>query len=149
MNVDDTSKAVHRLRQLCEESTASGEFADDSYEEIRGICDDLSASDFYDAWANELVRVIEDYDDKVDLSVGYPGDFGHALESGGIEASCKLFIQSLERKPTGLITGLASRAFRSDKSNCGFDLELFRSILVHPNSTASAKEIADMVVDPC
>jgi len=148
MNADDALKTVQQLRQFCEKSVGSGEFAEDTYTEIRSLCDALRASNLFDIWASELVLIIEDYDDKVDLTVGYPGDFGHALESGELETSCKLYIESLNRKPTGLITGLAERAFRHDASNCGFDIELFQSVLTHPNSSISAKEIADMVVNP-
>ena len=148
MNADDTLKAIHQLRQLCEQSVGTGVFSESAYDEIRSVCDELRASNLFDIWASSLVSVIEDYDDKVDLTAGYPGDFGHALESGSLEKSCKLYIESLNRKPTGLITGLADRAYRSEPSNCGFDIELFNSVLSHPKSSVSAQEIANMVVNP-
>ena len=87
--------------------------------------------------------MIEDYEDKVDLSAGYPGYFGHALESGGLDASCKLYVESIKRKPTGLIVALAKRAYRTKSGACGFGLELFQSVLTHPDSNTDAKEIAE------
>lgn len=148
MKPDDALDIIKYFRELCKQSIGDGEFSEDAYADIRERCDELRESENSEEWANELVLLIEDYDEIVDLSAGYPGDFGHALESTGLEISCKLYIESVRRKPTGLIVGLADRAYRSDSSNCGFGIELFNSVLEHPLANASAKEIADMVVNP-
>jgi len=95
-----------------------------------------------DKWV-PLITMIEDYDDKVDLSEGYPGYFGHALESGDLKSFCKLCIDSLKRKPTGLMAGLLSRVYRDHGDDYGLGLDIFESVLKHPLANVSAKEIAE------
>ena len=147
MTTEDALKIVQHFRLLCEQSIYTGEFTEEAYEEIIKGCDELRESSHYQAWGKALVLMIEDYDEKVDLTVGFPGYFGHAIESGGLEASCNLYIESLKRKPTGLIAGLASRAYRSPNSDCIFGLELFQSVLIHPDANLSSKEIAEGVLE--
>lgn len=91
--------------------------------------------------------MVEDYEDKVDLSAGYPGYFGHALESGGLEAPSNLYVESVNRKPTGFIVGLVSRAYRTGDGDCGFRLELFQSVLKHPLANIGAKECAEFELE--
>ena len=147
MKDEEALRIIQRFRELCEQSMGSGEFTEDAYDEIIKGCDELRKNGQYKAWGNALIRMIEDYEDEVDLSAGYPGYFGHALESGGLEASCKLYVESVNRKPTGLIVGLAGRAYHTGDGDCGFGLELFQSVLKHPLANIGAKECAELELE--
>lgn len=144
---DDPLLIIKLLRQLCEESVSYGKFSEEAYKNVTKGCNELQDNCDYDTWAEAMVLLIEDYDDKVDLSVGFPGNFGLALESGGVKATCKLYRDSLKRKPTGFILCLADRYLRSPGTDCGFGFELFASVLTHPRATKEARDIVLDMID--
>jgi len=143
MQADNLMRIIQRFRELCEESIAAGTFSETAYEEIIKGCDALRNNSQYETWGESLALMIEDYDDKVDLSEGYPGYFGHALESGDLKSFCKLCIDSLKRKPTGLMVGLLSRVYRDHGDDYGLGLDIFESVMKHPLANVAAKEIAE------
>lgn len=135
---DNPLPIIERLRLRCEESVAAGRFSQVAYIDVQEGIDLLRSRFDYGSWAEALIHLIEDYDQKVDLGVGFPGDLGHAIESGDRETMCQLYRDSLQRKPTGFIVLLADCALSKYGDECGYSLELLRSVMDHPQATADA-----------
>ncbi len=133
---------LDKLRALCERSLSDGEFSFEHNLELQEHSDTLSKKSSLENWLPAVFEIIEQYDDKVDLTLGSPGPLVHALESKHPEYQ-EYLIASLVRKPTGTTVWMADRIARSPDEKKEFWEQKIKTVLSHPDATLSAREIAE------
>ena len=140
--MSDLEVVLDKLRALCERALSEGEFGFEHNLELQEYCDTLSGYSSLEKWVPAVFDVIEEYDDKVDLTLGSPGPLVHVLESKNPEYQVYL-ISSLIRKPTGTTVWMADRIARSPDEKKEFWEQKIKEVLSHPDATLTAREIAE------
>lgn len=132
-------QTIDQIRELCQRSLSEGEFSYDHNEELDKYCTVLLGNSKFDCWGPLLFKVIEEFDEEVDLTLGSPGPLVHTLESFAPKYE-EYLLESLARKPTGIAVWMAERISRSPGKDKTFWLAKLEDVLSHPNATASARE---------
>lgn len=140
----EVTETMGEIRELCQRSIAEGEFSYAHNDELKKYCAVLSENDHFDTWGPLLFELIEEFSEDVDLTLGSPGPLMHTFEATTPRYEEHL-IASLIRKPTGLSVWMADRISRSPGNDKEFWLQKIKDVLIHPEATASAREMAEDV----
>lgn len=70
-----------------------------------------------------------------------------ALENSETKQRCEFMVASLRRKPTGLVTGMASAYAMNAVEDIAFWKKILKDVLDHPKATLGAVVIAKDVIE--
>jgi len=133
---------VSQIKELCQRSISDGDFGYEHNQELEKLCDVIRDNPNTEIWAPQLFKLIEEYDEKVDLTLGSPGPLVHTLESNQTSHE-EFLLASLARQPTGTVIWMAERMSRSPENDKQFWLEKIDEALKHPKASEALRMAFD------
>lgn len=138
------NEKIGQIRELCRRSIREGGFTDDHNTELEGLCDALSGNNEADIWVPLLFKLIEAFEEDVDLTLGSPGSLFKLLEKTAPIYE-KHLQDSLIRKPTNIACWMVERITRSPGKDKEYWLAKIESVGSHPNISAQLRN--DLEID--
>ena len=104
---EDISEVMKELHSLCLRSIADDDFSYYHNEELEKFCGLLEENPHKELWIPPLLKLAEEFDERVDLTLGAPGPIVWLLLEQR-PALHEYLLHSLKRKPTIISAWLAS-----------------------------------------
>lgn len=139
----EIEETIGKIHTLFNKSVADGEFSYEHNNELEKLCSMLSEIREFDVWIPALFKLIEEFDETVDLTLGSPGPLVHSIENH-LPHYTKFLVESLERKPTNTNYWMADRLSRTPGQDKDFWLSKIEAVLNHPNISATLKRDLEM-----